>query len=223
MEAGRNNRFVTSGLSDLRYTEPTEQRTQRASSLRTEIPTTSQRSRPKQNKPGAGSESRTRKGKLSGGLIAVSSAAIVAVYALGRANTSAVSEQTLGDAPTAAVTVPAATRAAGGVTIVPTVAPSNSRSQPSPTPPSAYKDGSYSGSGNSRHGGMQVQVVIKGGKITSANVTSCGTRYPCSDVDQLVSAAVSKQSVPASHVSGATDSSQAYKQALTSALKQAKA
>lgn len=115
------------------------------------------------------------------------------------------------DAPTAAASVAASTQAAGGVRIVPTAAPS------------PYKDGSYTGSGNSRHGGMEVKVVIKEGKITSANVTSCGTRYPCSDVDQLISAAVSKQSVPANHVSGASDSSQAYKQALTSALKQAKA
>ena len=86
-----------------------------------------------------------------------------------------------------------------------------------------YRDGTYTGTGNSRHGGMQVTVVIKGGKITSANVTSCGTRYPCSDVDPLIGAAISRQSVPVNHVSGSTDSSQAYRQALTSALKQAKA
>ena len=49
---------------------------------------------------------------------------------------------------------------------------------------------------------MQVKVVIKDGKITSANVTSCGTRYPCSDVNPLIKAAISKQSVPTSHVSG---------------------
>jgi uncharacterized protein with FMN-binding domain len=53
-------------------------------------------------------------------------------------------------------------------------------------------------------------------------VTSCGTRYPCSDVNPLVRAAVSKQSVPVNYVSGSTESSKAYKQALTNALTQAK-
>jgi uncharacterized protein with FMN-binding domain len=169
--------------------------------------------------------SRTRKGKLSGSLIAMSSAAIVAMYALGRVNTSAAFDQLTGDAPTAvaAASVTPSAPAAVGVRPAPTVAPSTTRSQSTPTATTTYKDGSYTGDGNSRHGGMQVTVVIKDGKIASANVTSCGTRYPCSDINPLVRAAVSNQSVPANHVSGATDSSGAYKQALTNALKQAKA
>jgi uncharacterized protein with FMN-binding domain len=65
--------------------------------------------------------------------------------------------------------------------------------------------------------------VIKNGRITSANVVSCHTRYSCSDVDLLVSEAVSMQSVPVHHVSGATDSSKAYNQALANALDQATA
>jgi uncharacterized protein with FMN-binding domain len=171
-----------------------------------------------------------RKGKLSGGIIALSSAAIVSIYALGRANTSAGSEQAFVDAPTAAA--PVVARAGGATPAAPTTATAGARPAPgaapsstqsAPTPAAAYKDGTYAGNGNSRHGGMQVTVVIKGGKIASANVTSCGTRYPCSDVNSLVRAAVSKQVVPVNHVSGSTDSSQAYKQALTNALKQAKA
>jgi uncharacterized protein with FMN-binding domain len=160
-----------------------------------------------------------RRGKLSGSIIAISSAAIVSVYALGRANTSAVSDQFLVDAPTVAASVASNGQAAAAGRA--TVAPSASGSQSTSTPTATYKDGSYTGSGNSRHGGMQVKVVIKDGKITSANVTSCGTRYPCSDINPLISLAISKQSVPVNHVSGATDSSQAYRQALTSALKQA--
>jgi uncharacterized protein with FMN-binding domain len=70
---------------------------------------------------------------------------------------------------------------------------------------------------------MQVTVVVSGGKITSAAITSCQTRYPCSDVDSLVKAVVSQQTVPANHVSGATDSSTAYKQAVNAALAQARA
>ena len=164
-----------------------------------------------------------RKGKLSGGIIALSSAAIVSIYALGRANTSAGSAQAFVDAPTAVAALGAPASAAR--VVARTTPGSGARTAPSATqsPPAqaAYKDGTYMGNGNSRHGGMQVTLVVKGGKITSANVTSCGTRYPCSDVDPLVRAAVSKQVVPVNHVSGSTDSSQAYKQALTNALKQA--
>lgn len=155
----------------------------------------------------------TRKGKLSGGIIALSSAAIVAIYSLGRANTSAGSEQAFVDAPTAQA----------GASVRSGSTPAPAPTQVPATQAAAYKDGSYVGNGNSRHGGMQVTVVIKDGKIASANVTSCGTRYPCSDVNSLARAAVSKQTVPTNHVSGSTDSSQAYEQALTNALKQAKA
>lgn len=173
---------------------------------------------------GVPAASRARKGKLSSGIIAISSAAIVSIYALGRANTTAVSDQFAVDGQTASATVAVpTTQAVGDVRGGPTAAPPPNRPSSSPTTSATYKDGSYTGSGNSRHGGMQVTVVIKDGKITSANVTSCGTRYPCSDVNSLVRAAVSQQSIPANHVSGATDSSQAYKQALTGALKQAKA
>src|SRR5689334_10601983 len=129
---------------------------------------------------GAASPFKRRKGKVAGSLIAISSAAIVSIYTLGRANSSAAYEQITGGASTAAS------------------APSAS-GQATPT----YKDGTYKGTGNSRHSGMEVTVVIKDGKITSANVTSCGTRYPCSDINALVRAAVSKQSVPTNHVSGA--------------------
>jgi uncharacterized protein with FMN-binding domain len=145
---------------------------------------------------------------VSGGIVAISTAAIVAVYTLGRTNANAVSNQFFVDAPTAT------TSSAG-------VAPTAIGGAPAAA--TAYKDGTYTGSGNSRHGGMQVKVVIKDGKIISANVTSCSTRYPCSDVNPLISLVISKQSVPANHVSGATDSSQAYRQAVTNALKQAKA
>ena len=177
----------------------------------------SSRPRPKKNKAGVPGVAafRARKSKLSGGIIAVSSAAIVAVYALGRANSSAVSNQPMVHAPAAATSVtPSA---------APTAAASSSPSQPTSTPTATYKDGSYPGSGDSRHGGMDVTVVIKDGKITSANVVSCSTRYSCSDVDPLVSEAVSTQGVLVHYISGATDSSDAYNQALLNALAQAKA
>ena len=166
-----------------------------------------------------------RKGKLAGSIIAMSSAAIISIYTIGRVNTNAAFDQITGGAPPAAVAAaPASPGAAvaaptapsaGGVATAPTAAASSSTA--------AYKDGTYVGSGSSRHGGMEVTVIIQGGQITSANVTSCGTRYPCSDVDSLVRSTVSQQNVPANHVSGASDSSKAYKQAVSDALNQAKA
>jgi uncharacterized protein with FMN-binding domain len=90
------------------------------------------------------------------------------------------------------------------------------------TPTSPYRDGTFVGTGNSRHGGMQVAVVIQGGKIVSAAVTACGTKYSCSDVNPLIRQVTALQKVPVDHVSGATDSSNAYKQAVAGALAQAR-
>jgi uncharacterized protein with FMN-binding domain len=75
--------------------------------------------------------------------------------------------------------------------------------------------------GTSRHGSITATVVIEGGEIMSASVTNCQTRYPCSDVNALVSAVLTNQTVPTTNVSGATDSSRAYKTAVTQALQKA--
>lgn len=184
---------------------------------------TSGNQRPKRNNaglPGA-STFRPRKGKLAGSIIAISSAAIVSIYTLGRVHTGSAYDRLTADPQNAAVAAVPSARAAPGVQAGPTVA--TAPGQPTPRQTASYKDGSYTGTGNSRHGGMEVTAVIKDGKISSANVTSCGTRYPCSDINPLIGAAISKQSVPVNHVSGATDSSKAYTQALAAALKQAKA
>lgn len=159
---------------------------------------------------------RRRKGKLSGTIIAVSSAAIISIYTIGRTTTNAAYEQSAAN-PVAAV---GASQANPATSAQPAAPPSTGGQAAASV---SLKDGTFVGSGTSRKGGMQVTVVIQGGKITSANVTSCGTRYACSYVDPLVRAAVSTQRVPVNQVSGATESSRAYKQALTNALNQAKA
>lgn len=195
--------------------------------------------RPRQTKGGVHMPSafRARKGKLSGGIIAMSAAAIISVYTLGRANSSAVSNQFVVRPPTTATVVapivptvapadggalPTATSAAAQGTGSTAAAPATA-AQPTSTPVATYKDGSYTGTGNSRHGGMKVALVVANGRITSANVVACSTRYSCSDVDPLVSETVSTQSVPVHYISGATDSSDAYYEAVSSAIAQAKA
>jgi uncharacterized protein with FMN-binding domain len=84
-----------------------------------------------------------------------------------------------------------------------------------------YRDGTYVGVGTSRHGNIQATVVISGGQITSAAVSDCQTRYPCSRVNLLVAEVVDIQAAPVHYVSGATDSSRAYWGAVTDALSQA--
>ncbi len=86
-----------------------------------------------------------------------------------------------------------------------------------------YKDGTYVGVGTSRHGSIQATVVVEGGKIVSAEITGCGTKYPCSKVASLPGQVVARQTATVNVISGATDSSRAYMGAVSAALAQAKA
>lgn len=109
----------------------------------------------------------------------------------------------------------------------PTPVPTPTSSSTSPAVAAAaasrLKDGTYTGVGYSRHGGVQATVVIRGGKIVSANVTGCSTRYPCSAVSPLPPEVVAQQTYQVDYVSGATDSSMAYQGAVEQALAQASA
>ncbi len=184
--------------------------------------------------------------KITGGLVALSSAAIVTVYAAGYTQTQSAAAQF--DTPIATASVPPTARIATatvaatrtpfqpiqiGSTIngpAPTTAPL-SRTTPTPasisTPTStpkaasaagAYRDGSYVGLGRSRHGDIEVTVVVQGGKITAAKVSQCLTRYPCSMISALPGQVVARQSAKVDFVSGATDSSTAFREAVANAL-----
>lgn len=97
---------------------------------------------------------------------------------------------------------------------------------PAPPPPavhqSQYKDGTYSGWGTSRHGNIEATVVIQDGRIASAEISQCRTRYPCSWVSQLPGQVVSRQAPNVDYVSGATQSVNAYYSAVVEALSRAK-
>ncbi len=84
-----------------------------------------------------------------------------------------------------------------------------------------YKDGTYTATGFGPHGPIQATVVIRQGRITSANVTQCGTTYSCSYIQPLIQLVVQRQSAPADYISGATASSYAYYQAVVNALAKA--
>jgi uncharacterized protein with FMN-binding domain len=99
--------------------------------------------------------------------------------------------------------------------------------QPTATPTPApvapvYKDGTYSGWGTSRHGDIQATVVIEGGRIASAFISQCLTRYSCSWVAHLQGQVVTRQSPEVDYVSGATQSTNAFYYAVVEALAKAK-
>ena len=74
--------------------------------------------------------------------------------------------------------------------------------------------------GRSRHGNIEATVVVQGGKIVSAKISQCLTRYPCSMIAALPGQVVAHQSAAVDFVSGATDSSTAFREAVTNALAQ---
>lgn len=173
-----------------------------------------------------------RSSRMKAGLVGLSSAAIVSVYSAGylntradeSANTVAASASTVTAVPTATATVAAPTQAGARAT---TTTQPQARATATPTSATtasgAYKDGTYVGVGTSRHGSIQATVVVEGGKIVSAEITGCGTKYPCSKVASLPGQVVAKQSATVNIISGATDSSRAYMGAVSAALAQAKA
>ncbi|MGH2458025.1 MAG: FMN-binding protein [Chloroflexota bacterium] len=180
-------------------------------------------------------------------LVVMSSAAILAVYAAGYLKTESAAESAAPRAgPTAiapiaatpttsstssflarssAVDTPVATAIApsGGSPSVSPTAGAGRPAAPAPTatPAAGYRDGTYTGTGSSRHGDVQATVVIRGGKIVSANVDGCQTRYPCSVIQDLPGEVVRQQSANVDFISGASDSSSAYQEAVASALSQA--
>ncbi len=96
-----------------------------------------------------------------------------------------------------------------------------------PTPP--YKDGTYTGSvADAIYGNIQVQATIQNGKITDVQFLqhpsdrSTSVAINIYAMPNLRQEAITAQSANVDTVSGATDSSQAFVQSLSSALTQAK-
>lgn len=91
-----------------------------------------------------------------------------------------------------------------------------------PSAPSQWKDGSYSGWGTSLHGDIQVSVEVRGGRIAATSIAQCLTRYSCSWIADLPPQVVASQNVRVDLVSGATQSSEAFRAAVADALRQAR-
>ena len=85
----------------------------------------------------------------------------------------------------------------------------------------AYKDGTYTGQGTSRRGGVVVSVVVQGGRIASVTITQSTLQYPLRDIAGLPAQVVQRQTAQVDTVSRATYSSQAFKGAVAQALSKA--
>jgi len=136
------------------------------------------------------------------------------------------------DSPAVASSVPAVASRTAQPTLPPAVTQPADPSSPPPqrkaeeagiAPPAPiWKDGTYSGWGDSQHGDMEATVVIKAGRIVSATISQCRTLYSCSVIDRLPPQVAERQSADVDYVSGATESAEAFYGAVVEALDQAK-
>jgi uncharacterized protein with FMN-binding domain len=91
-----------------------------------------------------------------------------------------------------------------------------------PPPAPKWKDGTYTGWGYSRHGNIEASVVIDSGRISSATISQCRTRYSCSVIERLPPQVAERQAPDVDYVSGATQSADAFYGAVVAALDKAK-
>jgi uncharacterized protein with FMN-binding domain len=103
----------------------------------------------------------------------------------------------------------------------PTAATASTAAPAAPAAQAAYKDGTYSGQGSSRRGGVVVAVVVQGGRIASVTITNSTLQYPVRDIAGLPAEVVARQSAQVDTVSRATYSSQAFRGAVAQALTKA--
>ena len=118
------------------------------------------------------------------------------------------------DIPAQSASVTAVLEAPPAVAQVSDPAPPAAEQKPE-APPAApraplWKDGTYTGWGYSRHGNIEAPVVIEGGRIASATISQCRTRYSCSVIDRLPPQVAQRQSPDVDYVSGATQSADAF-------------
>ncbi|HLZ27122.1 MAG TPA: FMN-binding protein [Chloroflexota bacterium] len=140
--------------------------------------------------------------KIPRRLVALSSSAVAAIYFAGLLTSRA------------AIDTQSAVAASVAPTTVSSAASSASVS-------SGYQDGTFTGTGSGKFGSITVSVSTSGGKITSVQITKVATTFPASQIASLPAQVVQRQTASVNAVSGATASTQAFKQAVQQALVQA--
>ncbi len=159
----------------------------------------------------------TGKQTRANSLVALSAAAIIAVYAAGYARTTPAAARF---PATAVAPRGAATPVADSSIPLTAISPTEAAALGGVGGP--FRDGTYTGTGTSRHGNIVVTVTVQAGKIVAAEVTDCGTRYPCTLIAELPGQAIARQSAAVDAITGATDSTNAYRAAVHAALAQAR-
>jgi uncharacterized protein with FMN-binding domain len=169
---------------------------------------------------------------LHRGFVALSASAVAAVYLAGYVQTQS-ADAGIGVAAGPAIV---AERTAAPTAVAPAVAPvvlprsataalSSATAAPSATPAvvaqGVYKDGTYTGQGSSRRGGVAVNVVVQNGRIASVTIANSTLQYPVRDIAGLPAQVVQRQSAQVDTVSRATYSSQAFRGAVAAALAKA--
>ncbi len=191
------------------------------------------------------------KKRMHRGLVALSTAAIATVYAAGYLHTQGADASiALAETAGAVAATPRPSPTIGPMPFV-SRAPEDrrerafggrgdvpfSRTAPSPSQPVAplapptsggaaataatYKDGTYSGTGQSRRGGVEVSVTVQGGRVASVKITRSSLQYPLSYISGLPGQVVARQGAQVDVVSGATYSTMAFRTAVQQALAQA--
>ena len=169
-----------------------------------------------------------RSGRIGSGLVTAGSAAVLAVFTAGYLQTEGAAEHFVRQV---------AHRRVAGAAPRPRsfpIRPWTSAEENHPeagavqeqrtdaAPQTAWKDGYYKGWGYSRHGNIEALVIIKSGRIASAIISQCRTRYSCSVIDPLPPEVAERQSPNVDYVSGATQSADAFYQAVVTALNKAR-
>jgi uncharacterized protein with FMN-binding domain len=176
------------------------------------------------------------------GLVALSASAVAAVYLAGYAQTQA-ADAGIGQAAQAAVVVASTATASPQPPVV--VASTGTASPQAPVvaprivaptastvgapgaiatrtvAQAAFKDGTFTGQGSSRRGGVSVSVVVQSGRIASVSIVDSTLQYPVRDIAGLPAQVVQRQSARVDTVSRATYSSQAFRAAVSQALAKA--
>lgn len=167
--------------------------------------------------------------KIGGGLITASSAAVFAAFLAGNLRTQSAADRfarefaeqrTAGmvhrrirsvqegmQMPRAAGPIAASAADVGGAAA---------------QPAERWRDGTYRGWGFSRHGDIEATVVIAGGRIARVAISQCRTRYSCGVIEMLPAQVVKRQSPNVDYVSGASQSADAFYEAVVAALQKAK-
>lgn len=167
--------------------------------------------------------------RIAGSLVTASSAAVLAVYMAGYVRTRSAADhfaRNVADRRVAALSRQKVASVRDGldakVTVIPEGVLPSAPAAHSAAPAHGWKDGQYTGWGFSPHGDIEASVTIAGGRIANAVISQCRTRYSCSVIDTLPPEVAQRQSPDVDFVSGATQSADAFYEAVAAALDKAR-